>query len=411
VPSPSCSFSLSFSFSVVLLSCGLALAEDPPESWADPTLQDALAAARIVVRGHVQAPATGESQPRLAIEKVVAGKGTPGVSVPLWGTKRPASLDNYLAPLRAGDEGIFILRQTGDPTKARLELPTPSYGAFVIRSGFVGASVRDTAVRVPMRADAYEAFLAQAWAHAHEAPADAAFLDSCRATLGALDPRARESAVAAHIALEGLAFGAQEKDADLALRFGGAPAFQVRVSAARVLERAGGGDAGEALLHLALDDPDPVVQAYALLSLGRVKPIPSDAVPRLLARVTDLKAVTTPLHVDVYDPRTNEAKAPMVAAFETLRALGGGEAAIAPALDLLAKDDADTLVAACFHLAKMKAKDKALAIAEKMRPKGYPYTFSNETIAKLLEELTDAKRGEDREAWLEYLRKPGEPPK
>ena len=396
---------------VAVLVAAVALAEEPPESWADPTLQDALVAARIVVRGHVQASEPGESEPRLAVEKVIAGNGTPGVSLPLWGTKRPASLDNYLAPLRPGDEGIFILRQTGDPGKARLELPTPSYGAFVIRSGFVGASVRDTAVRVQMKAEAYETFLAQAWAHAHGAPADAAFLDSCRATLGALDPKARESSVAAHVALEGLAFGAQEKDAALVLRFGGAPAFQVRVSAARVLERAGGGDAGEALLHLALDDPDPVVQAYALGSLGRVKPIPEGAVPRILAKVKELKAEATSLHVDVYDPRTNAAPAPMVAAFETLRALGGGEAAIGPALDLLAKDDADTLVAACLHLAKMKAKDKALAIAEKMRPAKYPYTFSNETIAKLLEELTDAKHGEDREAWIEYLKKSGGPNK
>ncbi len=57
----------------------------------------------------------------------------------------------------------------------------------------------------------------------------------------------------------------------------------------------------------------------------------------------------------------------------------------------------------------MKAKDKALAIAEKMRPAKYPYTFSNETIAKLLEELTDVAIGPDRDAWIQHLKDGGSP--
>ncbi|MEZ0230680.1 MAG: hypothetical protein ACAI25_18810, partial [Planctomycetota bacterium] len=47
--------------------------DDPPSSWADPSLEDALVASRIIVRGHVQPPEKGETEPRLAIEKIVAG--------------------------------------------------------------------------------------------------------------------------------------------------------------------------------------------------------------------------------------------------------------------------------------------------------------------------------------------------
>jgi hypothetical protein len=386
------------------LALPVARAEDPPESWADPTLEDTLFVARIIVRGHVIASQPGETEPRLAIERVIAGEGEPGKSIPLYGSEATPALDKLLAPLKRGDEGIFILRQAGEAGKARLELPTPSFGRFQVRSGIVAASVRDSFVRVEMKADAYEVFLKNAWARAKGGKADTAFLDSCRATLASLDPTGEESVAPAHVALEGLALGAEPKDAKLALRFFAMASFQARISAAGLLERAGGADGADGLLRLALNDTDPSVRSVAIAALAVVKPTPPQAAKELAARLLDMDAASTPMHVNVEDPRTNEWDGPLKAAFETLRALGAEDRATPAAIELLAKDDGDTLATACLHLARVKAKDRVAEIVAKMRPADYAYTKVNELLGDLLTELTGQDLGSDPAAWHAYVK-------
>jgi hypothetical protein len=402
-----CSRVLGCAVIALVLALASARAEDEvPLTWADPTLEDALVAARIVVRGHIQAPLAGETEPRLAIEKVVAGDGKPGVSVPLWGTKGPPSLDPLLPRLATGDEGIFICRQAGDPDKARLELFTPSFGRFAIhKDGRVAAFVRSSFVSVEMKADDYETFLRNAWASVRGQKGEVAFVDSCRATLASLDPTAGDSALPAHVALEGLRYFAEPKDAKLALRFFACSRFQIRVSAARLLERAGGEDGADGLMRLALNDGDPVVASVAIEGIGRVKPTPKGAAAELLAHLRDMDAKANALHVNVEDPRTNEQQGPMYAAFETLRGLGSGDDATRIAVELLSKEDMDPFMAGVLHLAKMKAKTRVPEIVAKMRAADHPYGVFNENLGKLLEELTGEALGDSKEAWQAWLKK------
>ncbi|HZV00206.1 MAG TPA: HEAT repeat domain-containing protein [Planctomycetota bacterium] len=392
---------------IVFIIAALARAEDPPETWADPTLEDALFAARVVARGHVQAPLKGETDPRLAIEKIVAGEGSPGMSVPLLGSKGPEALDKFVPPLAVGDEGIFILHLVGPVEKPSLELPTPSFGRFVIVDGQVGACVRDAFHPILMKAADYETFLKNAWSKAKGNKPDAAFVDSCRTTLAALDPSDKAHDKDAYIALEGLALAAEPRDAKLVARSFASQHFEVRVSAARALARAGGAEATDALLRLALNDKDPAVQTTALQGLATAKPTPADAKKDLLAHLKDFDPKSTPKHVNVFDPRTNAWDAPLATAFRTLRDLGWGENAIPAAIDLLGKDDGDTVAAACLHLAQTKARARAAEIAEKMRGPDNPYTKINDLLGDLLEELTGEDLGanhSDREAWRAFLK-------
>lgn len=378
--------------------------EELPATWADPPLEDALSRARIVVRGHIQAPQSGETEPRLLIEKIVAGDGKPGVSVPLHGTRVSSTIRHVIPGLEPGTEGIFILREAGDAPKKRLELFTPSFGRFEIEGGMVAGSFRNSFLSVTVKADDYETFLQNAWAAAYGVKPDTAFVDSCRKTLAALDPTSATSAAPAHVALEGLRLGAEEKDAKLATRFFAAGAFQMRVSAARVLERAGGAEAGDALLRLAFNDTDPVVQATAIESLARVKPTPQSAVKELLAHLDKLAADATVLRSSPEDPRTNEQAGPMYVAYTVLRALGAADEATTVALKVLAKDDVEPFMASVLHLAKAKAKARAPEIVGKFRPSDNPYTFFNEKLGELLEELTGQKLGASKEAWQTYLK-------
>jgi hypothetical protein len=258
-----------------------------------------------------------------------------------------------------------------------------------------------------MKAEDYETFLRNAWASVKGQKPEVAFVDSCRATLAKLEPTAPESALPAHIALEGLRYGAEPKDARLAMRFFASSRFQIRVSVARLLERAGGEEAGDGLVRLALNDADPVVASTAIEALARVKPTPKTAATELLRHLASLDAHSTMLHVNVEDPRTNEQKSPLVAAFDTLRALGSGDEATKVALDLLAKDDMEPFMAGVLHLAKMKAKARAPEIVRKFRPADNPYGIFNENLGKLMEELTGKDLGEARdqkEAWQAYLK-------
>jgi hypothetical protein len=110
------------------------------------------------------------------------------------------------------------------------------------------------------------------------------------------------------------------------------------------------------------------------------------------------------MHVNVEDPRTNEWDGPLKAAFETLRALGAEDRATPAAIELLAKDDGDTLATACLHLARVKAKDRVAEIVAKMRPADYAYTKVNELLGDLLTELTGQDLGSDPAAWHAYVK-------
>src|SRR5581483_9212644 len=134
---------------------------------------------------------------------------------------------------------------------------------------------------------------------------------------------------------------------------------------ARVLERAGGEEAGEALMRLAFNDADPAVASIAIEALARIKPAPKTAVAELLSHLKDMDAKSIDLHVNVQDPRTNEQPGPMYAAFETLRALGAVEEATKVAVEVLAKDDFDAFMAGVLHLSKAKAKDRVPLIVSK----------------------------------------------
>jgi hypothetical protein len=395
---------------VVLAAAAAAVAQEPAGSWDDPSLEDALRYARVVVRGHVMPPAKGESELRLAIEKIVAGEGSPGLSVPLLNVRGPATMDTLLAPAQPGDEGIFILRAAGPAEKPRLEVPTPSFGRFGITAGTTAGAFRDSFVRIETSAESYEVFLKNAFAKTHGGTCDVAWLDSCRTTLRTIDSTQEASLGAAHIALEGLAYGAQDQgkpdDVELGLRFFASPAFQVRISAARLLEHAGGARAGAGLLRLALDDADPAVRSTAMTALARVKPTPEGTKKVLLARLTSMEAAEITLHVSAEDPRTNELPAPMLEAFKTLRAIGAGAEASPLAVELLAKDDGDVLAAACLHLEEVKDKEHVHQIIGKMRAKGYQFSNSNKMIGDLLENLTGVEMGEkatSKDAWTTWI--------
>ncbi|MEZ0230219.1 MAG: HEAT repeat domain-containing protein, partial [Planctomycetota bacterium] len=281
----------------------------------------------------------------------------------------------------------------------------PSFGRVTVASGVAaGAFFRSSFVTINVKVEDYETFLRNAWAATHGGKAEVAFVDSCRKTLANLEPTNASAAGPAHIALEGLRFGAEAKDAKLAARFFASPTFQLRISAARVLEAAGGAEAADALLRLALNDSDPFVASVAIEALARVRPTPATATKDLAGRLKNLDANSTILRTSPEDPRTNEQPSPLLTAFETLRALGAADEASKVAVEILKRDETEPFMAATLHLAKAKAKDQIPAIIAAFRPADNPYTGFNEKLGELLEELTGKKLGPSKDAWQAWLK-------
>lgn len=374
-------------------------------TWEEPSLEEALTGAKAVVRAHAD-PATKPASPTIVVDEVICGEATKGASVVIANAHNVIA-EKYLKlePLAAGEEGIFILHEEPigeDANKTRTVLPTPTFGRFPVKDGKVVGCPRDSFVRVSLKVEDYAALLKNAYAKAKGQKPDAAWLAAQRAALGKIDATSVEQVDAAHVALESVALGAEAGDAELALRFFASPRFQVRISAARLLERAGGERAADGLLRLATSDEDPAVRSTAIESILKVKPRPKEAAKELLAHLRDQSAQTIRVQ-NADDPRANEYAAPLGASFETLRELGSGGEATTVAIELLARDDADVVGAACLHLAQARETPPLAPIVEKMRPKSYPYQGINELISNTLNRLTGESLPADREAWQSWL--------
>jgi hypothetical protein len=380
-------------------------AEEGADSWEEPTLEDALRRAKLVIRGRALG-ATGDDHgsPRVVVERTIVGT-SPGDAVVVGNATAARSFAGLVPPLEAGEDAIFILEEvpTPAPGAPKLRLPTPSFGRFRVVGGRVIACPRDSFVRVDMSAEAYEDFLKNASAAVRGGHADAAWLDSARAVLKNLDPTARKSLPIAHVALETLCYGAQESDADLALRYFGSSEMQLRISAARLLARAGSGRAGSGLLRLATDDSEPAVRTVATLALAQVKPTPESVVPVLAGRLGETSAAPISLASSKDDPRRAGLASNLGASLFTLRALGAGEQATLAAIDLLARDDENTLAEACLYLTRERPVGHLHEIAHKMRDKDDPFTAANKFIAELLRKITGAPIGPERDRWINYL--------
>jgi hypothetical protein len=379
--------------------------QDEETAWEEPSLEEALGQANFVVRAHVD-PKSSSASPAILVDKVLGGETQEGARLVVTGTSN-AVAEKYLGlvPLKAGEEGFFILHEVRDAEgqNPRLTLPTATFGRFPIHDAKVTACFRDSFVRVDVKPEEFATFLKNAFAKTKGQKPDAGWLDEQRETLKKLDATSGASADAAHVALESLCYGATPADAELGLRFFGSPRFQVRVSAARLLEHAGGERAADGLLRLATQDEDPAVRSVATSALVRVKPRPKDAVKSLLAHLHDASAATISLHSSIDDPRTNEITSPLAAGFDALRDLDAGSEATPLALELLGKDDADTVSTACVHLVTVKPAPPLAAIVDRMRPKGYPYSGLNEFIANALNHLAGTSLPPDKDQWRAWL--------
>lgn len=391
---------------VAVVAPGTARAQGAGSSWEEPSLEDALRSARLVVRGRVLGSVAEDAgSSRVVVERAIVGKPPAGDSLAFGNASAAADTASVLPPLGAGDDVILVLEEDASAAagKPRWRLPTPTFGRFTVKGGRVQGTPRDSFMRVDMSAQDLEGFLANASAVAQGQKADVAWLTSARASLAALDATAASSVGPAHVALEALCLGAQESDAELALRYFGSDRPQLRISAARLLTRAGGARAASGLLRLAIGDAEPSVRTVATFAVATVKPTPEGAVRELASRVRDASAAPISL-APPGDPRRGELASNLSAILEALKVLGAEREATDAAVELLSRDDDDTLAVACFFLHRVRPINHLHLIAQRMREADSPfYEHANRAIADLLKKITNAPIGLERDRWLTYL--------
>lgn len=285
--------------------------------WADPDMAEAVAGAELIVLA--RAPAGGSHERpvvRFAVERTLAGKAPAELEVS--GLHDPTM---SAGPVFAPGERVYLLLRRH---QGRWQVPTPTFGRYPLREGAVHyATLRDTYLRLTLAPADFEAYVALLLGRPDER-----WLAALRADLRESSPVGVEPATRArqYLALEALARvgGAADLPAIEACLTPEAP-FQLRVSACRALARAAGPAAGERLLTLAREDPEPAVRTAAARALGALSPPPR----RLVARLASLLARADPEPVRFSgpnDPRTNRWPSPQVALLEAITRLGAAPA-------------------------------------------------------------------------------------
>ncbi|MCO5167600.1 MAG: HEAT repeat domain-containing protein [Planctomycetes bacterium] len=384
----------------------LARGQVDGSTWTDPTLEEAVRDADLIVLAECAAVgrAGGASY---KVTKTFKGPARDGREVAVVGLDLPGAAPGERV-VAVGDRAYLLLR--GTPTGAVLSVPTPTFGRFPVQaSGQVVASFSDTFVRVGLAAARWERLLAALVAGA----ADEALLAEARAALRQKEPDATE----AYVALEVLALFGQEADGAAVeavldhAAFAEPHRFRVRIAAAQALGRLGGASGVERLLGLVERDPLEVVQSAAAEALWPAleRLFEEDdrgarrACERLAALTIDGRA--TPIRFgSANDPRENERRGPLAAALRTLGALRA-RAGIPPALRALERvDDPAALVAGLLFFQELGDPEQAGAIAYRMREPDAKDHYFNPLFSRALEKLTGQRLGDERAPWVRWSR-------
>lgn len=395
--------------SLLVVATGEVRAQEPRDTWEDPTLDAAVRGADLIVLGQCAtiAPGGGTAWKVLSTLK---GPVRDGRELLVAGLVAPDADGPGVEP---GDKAYLVL--LGDPGAAVLQVPTPTFGRFpVLTTGdfdgkpTVVAAFSDTFVRVAVPQPRFEAVVKAVIA----GTAQPQLLEEARAAL------ASEEANDVYVALEVLALFAQPEDAAALTalladpKFAGPRRWKVRFSAVRALAKSAGHKAIPALLNLVEKDEVDAVKSAAATELARPlhtlrqsAPGEVNAAADRLAKVA-LTASSEPIHqAGAQDRRTNIIDSPLLATLATLAQLRA-PAGIAPALRALERENqGHAIVAGLSFFQTLNDRTHAPQIANRMRPADAKDAYFNQLFARTLEKLTGQHLGNDKAPWVDWCRK------
>ncbi|MGE0709216.1 MAG: hypothetical protein AB7N76_19870 [Planctomycetota bacterium] len=289
-----------------LLLCVLLASAARAEVWRDPTLDEALKGADLVVRAvALEDGREGVEEVRFQVEEALHGQAPRELAVA--GLIDPTRIKGPTF-VKRGQRALLLLakRKRG----AGWAIPTPTFGRFRLDGETVKlAPLRDTYLRLDLARDDYERFLRlrlgrrpdPAWLAALRAHLDAAQPEPVPA-----DARARQ-----YLALEALAQVGQAEDAARAAKIlTKVQPFQLRISACRALARAAGAKAAGRLLELGREDESKAVRIAAIRALAGLDPPPRGLVEKLAGLLPSATSEPFRLSQGPNDPRTNEWPSP-----------------------------------------------------------------------------------------------------
>lgn len=406
----------------LLLGAGRAGAEGEAIGWEDPSLEDAVQAASLIVLA--EAEGVGKHGVAYRVQRTLKGPERRGDLLAVTGLHHPDLRER--PAIEVGDRAYLLL--VGEPTGEGFAVPTPTFGRFpllAVREGgadpesggggepSVVASLGgiETFVRLAVPPGRFEELvrgigrggsprlMAGARGVLSERGADPEALYLALwdvALLGhALDPESREGARKTVLRL---------LDDP---RLSAAELVRVRMAAANALGRLGGPDALTRLLQLAGDDPHPAVRSLATAAaVDAVRTAGPDVVERAAERLASLAsgADARPVRfAGAEDPRSNQLPSPFAAALVGAGQLGSA-AGVGTALAALEGEDLDAIEAALEHFVALGDPARVSAVAERMRPAGSKDAFVNARFGRALEDLTGARLGVDRDAWLRWAK-------